>query len=399
MRVNGHRSAAVVVTGVGLVTALGADVEATWTRMLAGVDATGDLSRFPADGYRVRRACEVAGPAPPNDDGASLMLEVARHAAFEAAAWAGVLPLPDPSRAGLVFGTLGSADLGRYEARARAGHGETVDRAMATALMPSDVAAEVAGMLGCEGRVATVLAACASGNHAIAMASRWILSGRADLMLAGGADVISQTQYTHFHNLRALAPDVCRPFDRRRRGLVLGEGAGFLVLEAERHARRRGGRILARVLGAGSSADAFHMTAPEPNGEGARRAIGAALRDAGLSADAVDYVSAHGTGTPLNDRAEARLLRELFDSRVPASSIKSMIGHCMGGASAIEAITCVLALRDQIVPPTIHFEEPDPDCPIDCVPNAARPLRVRVALNNAFAFGGNNSIVVFGADA
>jgi 3-oxoacyl-[acyl-carrier-protein] synthase II len=219
-------------------------------------------------------------------------------------------------------------------------------------------------------------------------------------MVVGGSDLITQTEYTHFHNLKALAPDVCRPFDRGRRGLVLGEGAGFLVLESERHARRRNAAVLAKILGTGASSDAYHMTAPEPSGAGARRAIDLALQDAGVSADAVDYVSAHGTGTPHNDRVEGRVLRELFGERAPAaSSIKSMIGHCMGAASAIEAVVCVLAMRDGVVPPTIHFTEPDPDCPIDCVPNQARELRPRVAMNDAFGFGGNNCIVLVGAHA
>ena len=276
---------------------------------------------------------------------------------------------------------------------------ERVDSATARGLMPSTVAAELAVAVGCEGPVTTVLTACASGNHAIAIARRWLARGRADQVVVAAADIVSQTQYTHFHNLRALAPDACRPFDRGRRGLVLGEGAAAMVLEPEGHARRRGASILARILGTGASADAFHMTAPAPDGAGARRAIEAALTDAGIAPTQVDWVSAHGTGTPHNDRVEARVLRDLFGPRVPASSIKSMIGHCMGAASLIEAVTCVLAVRDGAVPPTIHFEEADPDCPIDCVPNDARDLPVRVAVNNAFAFGGNNGIVVVGSHA
>jgi 3-oxoacyl-[acyl-carrier-protein] synthase II len=387
----------VVVTGIGVVTALGAGVDTVWPRLLAGEDGTRELSRFPADAYRVRRACEVAYPGP--HTGSSLMLDITLQAGHEAAAGAGLLPLAEPDRVGIAFGTLGSADLRRYEQRVRSGGSERIDRATATALLPSEVAGATAAALGCEGRVATVLAACASGNHAIALGRQWIRTGRADVVFAGGADVVSQTQYTHFHNLRALSPDVCRPFDRRRRGLVIGEGAAFLVLEDARHARRRGAQILARVLGVGASSDAYHMTAPEPTGEGARRALHAALADAGVSVESVDYVSAHGTGTLLNDRMEGLLIRELFGPRVPTSSVKSMIGHCMGAASAIEAVVCVLALRDQAVPPTTHFEEPDTECPIDCVPNVARQLAVRVAVNNAFAFGGNNCIVILGANA
>jgi 3-oxoacyl-[acyl-carrier-protein] synthase II len=393
----GAEERTVVVTGLGLVTALGAGVETVWRRLLAGEDATGALTRFPAEGYRVRRACQV-----PDGNGSErvggLMLDVVLRAAREAVATAGLAPLARPERIGVVLGTLGSADLAGYERVVRGGGGALADRGSAAALMPSEVTARLAATLGCEGRVVTLLAACASGNHAIAVGRRLIQARHADAMVVGGADVITQTQYTHFHNLKALAPEVCQPFDRRRRGLVLGEGAGFLVLEAEAHARHRGAAILASILGTGASADAYHMTAPEPTGEGARRAIGAALADAGLPSAALDYVSAHGTGTPLNDRVEGRLLLELCP-RTPASSIKSMIGHCMGAASAIEAAVCVLAIRDQVVPPTIHFAEADPDCAIDCVPNTARECRVRVALNNAFAFGGNNCIVVLGSNA
>jgi 3-oxoacyl-[acyl-carrier-protein] synthase II len=388
------RGEEVVVTGLGLLTGLGSGVQRVWPRLLAGEDATGPLTRFPADGYRVRRACQVDDAEAAGDG--DLKLAITRRVAHEAAADAGLLPLAEPSRAGVLVGTLGPS-LNVYEQRVRAEGEARIDRALACSLLPGAAARAVAEQLGCEGRVATMLTACAAGSQALILASRWIATGRADVMLVGGSEVLTQTQYTHFHNLRALARDFCRPFDRHRRGLVLGEGAAFVVLESGRHARRRGATIRARVLGAGESCDAYHMTAPEPTGSGARRAIDAALADAGLCPDDVGYVSAHGTGTILNDRVEAQVLRQRFGGRVPASSIKAMIGHCMGATSAIESIVCVLALRDQVVPPTIHHETPDPDCPIDCVPNQARAVRLRVALNLAFSFGGNNCAVAFGA--
>lgn len=390
------RGRPVVVTGLGMVTAHGAGVEEGWRRLLAGEDATRDLTRFPAEGYRVRRACEVTDEPPA---GRSRILDMILRAAGEALDSSGLMPLAHPHRVGIALATLGSADLVGYEEAVRRGESSEADRATATALMPSEVTAQLAAALGCEGRAATILSACASGNHAIALARRWIQAGHADVMVIGAADVINQTQYTHFHNLKALAPDFCRPFDRDRRGLVLGDGAGVLVIEAEEHARRRGATILARILGTGASADAHHMTAPEPTGRGARHAIDLALADAGLSPDTIDYVSAHGTGTPHNDRVEGLVLHQLVGPHTPASSIKSMIGHCMGAASAIEAVVCVLAIRDGIVPPTIHFREPAPECQIDCVPNRAREVRPRVVLNNAFGFGGNNCIAVFGAHA
>jgi 3-oxoacyl-[acyl-carrier-protein] synthase II len=384
----------VVITGVGLVTALGTSVDTVWPRLLAGQDGTGPVSRFPTEGYRVQRACEVIDLDPTAVP--DLTLDISMRAAKEAAAGADILPLDDPGRAGLMFGTMGSG-LNLYEERVRAGGSPKLDRSMAEALLPGQYSSALANTLGCEGRVGSMLTACSAGNQALALGRRWIASGHADVMFVGGGQILTQTQYTHFHNLRALSPDVCRPFDRSRRGLVIGEGAAFLVLESERHAKRRGANILAKVLGAAASSDGHHMTAPDPSGDGAWRAITGALTDAGVGPNAVDYVSAHGTGTPWNERVEAQVVRLIFGRNIPASSIKSMIGHCMGGASAIESVICVLALRDQVVPPTAHFQEPDPECPIDCVPNPARALSVRVTLNISFALGGNNCVVVLGA--
>jgi 3-oxoacyl-[acyl-carrier-protein] synthase II len=389
-----ERGEGVVVTGLGLVTAHGSGVAPVWRSLLRGVDPTGPLVRFPADGYRVRSACQVTDTAAGGAHDAKV--EITWRAAHEAAVEAGILPLRDPRRVGVMVGTLGPS-LNCYEDRVRAGGDASIDPAMSRRLMPGGAAGAVASALGCEGRVGTVLTACAAGSQALLAAGRWIAAGHADVMLVGGSEIITQTQYTHFHNLRALSPDVCRPFDRHRRGLVLGEGAAFLVLEAEQHARRRGAPLLARLLGGAQSCDAYHMTAPDPAGDGAGRAIRGALADAGVAAGDVDYVSAHGTGTPLNDRVEARVLRDVFGPDVVASSVKSMTGHCMGASSAIESAVCVLTLRDRVVPPTIHFEEPDPECPLDCVPNDARALDVRVAMNVSFAFGGNNCAVVLAA--
>ena len=213
-------------------------------------------------------------------------------------------------------------------------------------------------------------------------------------------DTLTQTEFTHFHNVHALSPDRCRPFDRNRKGLVLGEGAAALILEEESGARRRGARIYAEVAGYGLSADGYHMTAPEPQGAGASRAMRDALRHGGVTADQVDYISAHGTGTSLNDPMETKAIRAVFGARadrIPVSSIKSMIGHCMGAASVIEAVVSCLAIVDGRVPPTANYEEPDPACDLDYVTEGARVLPVRVVMSNAFAFGGNNAIVIFRA--
>ena len=237
--------------------------------------------------------------------------------------------------------------------------------------------------------------ACAAGNYAIAHALDVLWSGRAEVMLAGGADAFSRITYTGFHRLGAIAPERCQPFDRNRKGMISGEGAAVLVLEPAERARARGARIYAEAVGYGLSCDAHHMTAAHPEGEGAARAMERALADAGVSPEDVSYISAHGTGTPTNDRLEALAVKRVFGgiaARTPMSSIKSMIGHTMGAASAIEAAVCALALSEDRIPPTMNLEEPEDD--LDYVPNAARELPVRLAMNNAYAFGGNNASVI-----
>jgi 3-oxoacyl-[acyl-carrier-protein] synthase II len=234
--------------------------------------------------------------------------------------------------------------------------------------------------------------ACAAGNYAIAYAFDALRSGRADVMLAGGADCFSRITYSGFSRLGAIASERCQPFDRNRQGMVPGEGAGVVTLETWENAAARGARVYAEVAGYGLSCDADHMTAAD--GDGAARAMFQALADSGHRPEDVSYVSAHGTGTPTNDRVESAAVRTVFGdhaNRLPMSSIKSMIGHTMGAASAIEAAVCALALHEDKVPPTINFAEPDPECHADCVPNVARDMRVDVAMSNAYAFGGNNA--------
>ncbi len=263
----------------------------------------------------------------------------------------------------------------------------------------SFIASHVAVEFDCQGRVMVIPTACAAGNYAVAAGSDWIRSGSADVVLAGGSDAFSRIPYAGFARLGAIAPDCCRPFDRNRKGMIPGEGAAVLVLEDWRTARARGATIYAEVLGYGLSCDAHHMTAAHPNGDGALQAMEGALRSARVSVDDVDYISAHGTGTPTNDRIEARALKRLLGdepTRVPMSSIKSMLGHTMGAASAIEAAACSLALRDGVIPPTMNYEEPDPECEVDCVPNEARKTNPQIILNNAYAFGGNNASLCLG---
>lgn len=237
--------------------------------------------------------------------------------------------------------------------------------------------------------------ACAAGNYAIGYAYDLIKNGVLDMAIAGGAEALSRVAFQGFQRLYAMSPDRCTPFDKERKGMLLGEGSGILILESEESAGKRKASVYAQIRGYGLSCDAYHMTAPKR--EGITKAIKKTIANSGLSAGEIDYVNAHGTGTTQNDKEESAAIKAVFGERkIPVSSIKSMLGHTMGAASAIEAIACCLALKDDILPPTINFKTPDPDCDIDCVPNQPRKAALRNVLNNAFAFGGNNCCVVFG---
>ena len=257
-------------------------------------------------------------------------------------------------------------------------------------VIPSNIAIE----FDLHGPCLMIPTACAAGNYAIGYAYDLIRAGSADAMLAGGADAFSRITYMGFARLGAIAKERCQPFDKNRQGMVPGEGSAVLLLEPLDAALARGAKIYAEVLGYGLSCDSHHMTAAHPQGDGAIRAMTRAMKDSGVSLDAVDYISAHGTGTPTNDRVESIAVTSLFGQRapqVPMSSIKSMLGHTMGAASAIEAVACALALDTGWIPPTINFEEPDAEFNLDYVPNQARQANPRVVLNNAYAFGGNNA--------
>jgi len=389
----------VAVTALGVACAVGNDARETWESLLAGRDGVVPVEGFDASRHRTHVAAH--SPLMKGQDSHEQLVVTPFQEAW-AASGRGVARAAVAERTGLALGILGGEALAFEKGmlaepgRRRAG----LTRETVTWLPPDRTSNTFARRYGIGGPVATLANACSAGNHAIATGCEWIRSDAADVVVAGGFGHVGFTSFTHFDNLRALSPDVCRPFDRNRRGLVMGDGAAWLVLEELEHARRRAAPILAEVLGYGLSCDAHHVAAPHPEGRGAVAAMREALRDAGLDADEIDYVSAHGTATRANDPVEAAALHRVFGeraARLPCSSIKSMIGHTMGAASAIEAFVCCMAIQHDVVPPTIHHEEPDPGCEIDCVPNEARELEVRHALNNSFAFGGNNCSVVFGA--
>ncbi|WP_405530785.1 beta-ketoacyl-[acyl-carrier-protein] synthase family protein [Streptomyces avidinii] len=387
------RSAAVVVTGLGVLTPIGTTVEGFWDAAVRGVVGTAPLNRPDAADFPARLAGEVSGFDAPRARG-DRSLRLASAAVAAAAADAGISRWTgDPYRAGICLGTLLGSRAGLEPAVTGFHRGTDAPAARRSAADLMDAVARERGFLGPGPAVAT---ACASGNSALAHAADTIRAGRADVMIAGGVDELSSGIMMMFASLRSLAPDCLRPFDRGRAGLVVSEGAAALVLESYEHARRRGAHVYAELAGWASASDAHHMTAPHPQGSGARRSMLRALGMARISPDRVDHVSAHGTGTPSNDRVEAQALREVFGPRTPAvTSLKGALGHTQGAASAIEAVACVLALRDGVIPPTANLVDLDPECDVDVVRGRARETPVRVAVNNAFGFGGNTACTVF----
>lgn len=393
----------VVITGLGLLTPIGSGKESFWDALVAGTSGIAPVTAFDTSPFPVHLGAEVKGFQPdqhlrrsaPNELGRASQLAVA--AARMAIEDAGIqLEGIDRDRVGVSMGTTSGEPLfvEQYNDIRKAAGLEAIPKEIMPKypcnVIPSNIAIE----FELHGPCLMIPTACAAGNYAIGYGFDLIRTGRADLMLGGGADAFSRITYMGFARLGAIAPERCQPFDKNRKGMVPGEGAAVLVLEPLETAQARGAHIYAEVLGYGLSCDSHHMTAAHPEGDGAIRAMASALEESGPTINDVDYISAHGTGTPTNDRVESIAVRRLFGSRadnVPISSIKSMIGHTMGAASAIEAAACALAIDTGTIPPTINYEEPDPECDLDYVANQARQTYPRVVLNNAYAFGGNNA--------
>ena len=388
------------------MTPIGTGCQMFWNNLLAGQSGIAPVQSFDTSAYNVHRGAEVkqfnAEDFILNLDAAHLgrasqfAIAAARLALADAGVEIGSL---DRKRAGVSMGTT-SGEPREVERFDDAYVSKNMDRIGPEFLdlYPCHViAAHVASELHFAGANTMIPTACAAGNYAIAHALDVMRAGRADLMLAGGSDAFSRITFTGFARLGAVAPEICQPFDRLRKGMIPGEGAGVLVLEPLDRARRRGARIYAEVAGYGLSCDAHHMTAAHPEGAGAERAMRQALADSCTNPEDVSYISAHGTGTPTNDRLETIAVKRLFKDeayRIPISSIKSMLGHTMGAASAIEAAVCALSVFTNRVPPTINLNDPDPECDLDYVARSARELPVNVAMNNAYAFGGNNASLI-----
>ena len=394
----------IAVTGLGLVTPIGVGREDVWNGLLAGRSGFAPVESFDTHRFNVHLGAEVRGfePAPyvrrldPAKLGRASQLAIA--AARLALEDAGIDPgAVAPERAGVAMGTTSGEprEVERLDDRIQAGEVDRVGPEFLSLYPCHMIAAHVARELGFAGVNTMIPTACAAGNYALAHALDMLRAGRADLMLAGGADAFSRITYTGFARLGAIAPERCQPFDRNRKGMIPGEGAAVLVLEPLERALDRGTRIYAELAGYGLSCDAHHMTAAHPEADGAARAMERALADVGAAPSEVSYVSAHGTGTPTNDRLEILAVKRVFGEaapRIPMSSIKSMIGHTMGAASAIEAAVCALAIAEDRIPPTMNMDDPEEG--LDFVPNVARELPVRMAMNNAYAFGGNNASVI-----
>ncbi|MBE3577367.1 MAG: beta-ketoacyl-ACP synthase II [Limnochordales bacterium] len=404
----------VVVTGLGAITPLGIGIQPLWQGLIEGRSGIGPITAFDASAYPVRIAGEVRDFDPTEFMDRKEARRMDRFAQFAVAA--ARMALADAGlsiegelaeRTGVLIGS-GVGGIKTLEDQARIFIEKGPDRISPffVPMMIADMASgQVAIQVGAKGYNAGSVSACASGAHALGEALRLIQHGDAEVMIAGGSEAgITPLALAGFCAARALStrndePErASRPFDRDRDGFVMAEGAGVLILESEEHARSRGARIYAEFAGFGATGDAYHITQPAPNGEGAARAMRRALKDAGLDAASVSYINAHGTSTPANDRIETQAIKSVFGElayRIPVSSTKSMTGHLLGAAGAVEAIISVLAIAHGQIPPTINLDNPDSECDLDYVPWKARTARVEVVLSNSLGFGGHNATLAF----
>ncbi|MGI8916128.1 MAG: beta-ketoacyl-ACP synthase II [Chloroflexota bacterium] len=404
----------VVVTGLGMVSAVGLDVAETWSAILAGKSGLAPITRFDPAGFDTRFAAEVKNfdPLVALDrklvHRCDLFAQYAIVAARQAVADAGItIDERNRDRIGVLIGTgIGGLETLQTAVTTLNARGpQRVSPFAVPMFIPDTASGQVAILLGVAGPNFATVSACASSAHALGEATEIIRRGQADVMITGGSESpVVAVAVAAFNSMRALSTrnddleTASRPFDATRDGFVLGEGAAVLVLEAAEHAHARGAHILGTLAGYGSTDDAHHITSPAPRGRGAAAAMRQALAQAGLAPTDVQYINAHGTGTDQNDKAETEAIKDVFGEdahHIAVSSTKSMIGHTLGAAGALEASFCLLAMRDGILPPTINLCRPDPDCDLDYVPNAARRQAVSASMTNSFGFGGHNVSLVF----
>lgn len=402
----------IVITGLGTVNALGNDVNQTWNKIVNGVSGLGPITLFDHSDCLVHVACETKDFDPTLYMDPREVRRRDRYEQFSAAAVAQALKQSgfeiteeNAPRVGSIISAAigGIAALEEGVLDVHQGGPRRASPFLIPMLMPNG-AAGLAGIdTGAKGPALSVASACASGEDGIGMAWMMLRAGMIDVAIAGAAEAaIVKTAVAAFDRMQAMSrrglnDGTPSPFDKNRDGLVIGEGSAILILETEGHAKARGANILAELAGYSASADAYHITAPHAQGVGGSQAIRNALDTAGVNLEDLDYINAHGTGTQLNDLSETRAIKTVFGEKaydIPISSTKSMTGHMMGATGALEALFCVLAIRDSILPPTINYKEPDPECDLDYVPNKAREKEIDVAITNAFGFGGHNAVLV-----
>jgi 3-oxoacyl-[acyl-carrier-protein] synthase II len=404
----------VVITGLGLVIPIGIGVETAWKNVCEGRSGIGPLTRFDPNGHETKIAGEVKGFNPENYiekkeiKKMDLFIQYALGAAKEALEDSQLKITPENAeQVGVIVGTGlgGLPTIEKYhQILLEKGPGR-ISPFFIPMLIANMASGQIAIRFGVKGPNSCVVTACATGAHCIGDAYRAIVYGDARAIIAGGTEAnITPLTVAGFNAMKALStrndePEkACRPFEKNRDGLVVAEGAGIVVLEDLEFALNRGARIHAEIVGYGYTGDAYHITAPSPDGEGAARCMRMAIRDAGLKPEEIDHINAHGTSTPLNDATETQAVKAVFGEhakQVPISATKSMTGHLLGAAGSTEAIFTILSLRDGILPPTINYEEPDPECDLDYVPNVARRKPIQVAMSNAFGFGGTNATLIF----
>ena len=403
----------VVITGIGVLTPLSCELELFWQNLLAGKSGIAPVTRFDTTEYDCKIGGEVRDFKPEEfmpikeTRRTDRFVQYAVGAAKKAMVDSGIeMAQEDANRIGVLIGSgIGGMETIEDQVGTLVRKGPSrVSPFMIPMLIVNMASGYVSMLIGAKGPNLAVVSACATATHALGEAARAIVHNDADVMIAGGSEAaVTQMGYAGFCAMKAMStrneePErASRPFDAQRDGFVMGEGAGVCILESLEHARKRHAKIYCEVVGYGITGDAYHMSAPAPEGEGAARSMQMALHHAKLNPEQVDYINAHGTSTPVGDKCETQAIKKVFGEhakKLAVSSTKSMTGHLLGAAGAVETAVCALAIRDGIVPPTINYENPDPDCDLDYVPNKARPMKVEVCLNNSLGFGGHNATII-----
>ncbi|MDD3627885.1 MAG: beta-ketoacyl-ACP synthase II [bacterium] len=405
----------VVVTGLGVVASTGNNLTDFWNSLKNGVSGITKVTKFDPENFKVKIGGEVKGFEPDKYfdkkwiNRTELYIQYAAAAALDAVKSSGLdFDSEIPERIGVLVGS-GIGGIRVIEEQVMVMNNKGPDRVspfLITKMITDIVPGRLAMLFNAKGPNFSISTACATGNHSIGEAFRIIQRGEADVMICGGTEAsITPLAYAGFAAIKAItsthndSPEkASRPFDKNRDGFVIAEGSGILVLETLEHAKRRGAEILGEIIGYGNTADAYHETAPHPEGDGAFRAINCAIEDAGISKEEINYINAHGTSTELNDVMETKAIKRAFGDyayKIPISSTKSMHGHALGATGAIEAVACLMAIKESIVPPTINLDEPDLECDLDYVPNTAQEVKVNAVLSNSFGFGGHNATLIF----